>query len=73
MGMVIIFWIGVLSGIIVANIIWKFFFIGKLHVVTDNPTEEPYMFMEISKGVHNVTRKRYIVLKVDANSEISQK
>lgn len=48
-------------------------FVGTLRVDTSDPDDNPYMFLELSKNVKDVTNKKSVVLKVSTENYISQK
>ncbi len=72
MEFVIIFAIGVIVGSIVTRIIIKPLDIGTLRIDTSDP-DGPFMFLELSKDVDTVSSKKYVILKVNLKSYISQK
>jgi hypothetical protein len=67
-----IFFLGSIAGAVFANIVWRSFFVGTLHVDTSDP-DGPYLFLELSKGVDNVVRKEYIVMKVKTENFLPPK
>lgn len=69
----IVFIIGILIGSIATNAIYQQARTGTLRVDTSDPEDGPYMFLEIDKGVENITSKRYILLKVDLHSYLPHK
>ena len=69
---VIIFAIGVVIGSIITRIINRPLDIGTLRIDTSDP-DGPFMFLELSKDVDSVTSKKYVILKVNLKSYISQK
>lgn len=72
MELVIMFGLGVLVGSIVTRIILRTLGVGTLRIDTSDP-DGPYMFLELSKGMDTVASKKYVVLKVNLKSYISQK
>lgn len=46
--------------------------VGTLRVDRSIPEEEPYLFLELNKGVGDISQKEYVILNVDLNSYISQ-
>lgn len=46
--------------------------IGTLKIDRSDPTEPPYMFLEISKGVGDVSNRKYVLLDVRNENYISQ-
>lgn len=72
MELVIIFTIGFIVGSIITRIIIKPLDIGTLRIDTSDP-DGPFMFLELSKDVDTVASKKYVILKVNLKSYISQK
>lgn len=70
MEIAIVFVIGILIGMIVSEIISRNDSIGALRVDSSDPDDGPYLFLELSKDVNHIKRKKYIVLKVNTNSYI---
>lgn len=46
--------------------------IGTLRLDASDPYENPYMFLELRKDIGNIWNKKYVVLKVNPESYISQ-
>ena len=61
---VLIFAIGLLTGAAVAKLIPKEKSIGVLRVDESDPTEEPYLFLELSHDVSTVRKKKRVILDV---------
>lgn len=72
MELVIILAIGIVVGSIITRIIIRPLDIGTLRIDTSDP-DGPFMFLELSKDVDAVAAKKYIILKVNLKSYISQK
>lgn len=51
----------------------RFDYAGTLRVDTSFPDEQPSLFLELSEDVGDVRKKKYVILKVNPNSYISQK
>ena len=73
MGLATIFGIGVLVGSIVTQIIFRAFLIGTLRIDTSDPNDRPYMFLELSKGIGDISPRKYVILKVNRKSFIPHK
>ena len=69
----VVFIVGVLFGVILIATLNKSNSIGTLRIDDSDPYEEPYMFLELKKGVKDVYHKKYVVLRVNPTSYISQK
>lgn len=69
---VIIFAIDIVIASIITKIITKPLDIGTLRIDTSDP-DGPFMFLELSKDVDTVASKKYVILKVNLKSYISQK
>ncbi|WP_336526933.1 hypothetical protein [Bacteroides acidifaciens] len=72
MELVIILAIGIVVGSIITRIVTKPLDFGTLRIDTSDP-DGPFMFLELSKDVDVVASKKYIILKVNLKSYISQK
>ena len=46
--------------------------IGTLRVDQSDPTEQPYLFLELDKQVENVITKKYVLFRVSKKNFISQ-
>ena len=69
----ILFFVGVSLGVSIAFIIFRFHFIGDLRIDNSDPEYGPYMFLELSKWIEDVSSKKYVVLKVKFENFIPQK
>lgn len=47
--------------------------IGTLRVDQSDPEDEPYMFLELSKNMGDITNRKYVLLDVRHENYISQK
>lgn len=55
---------GILIGFLWAGLVFRMFLVGTLRIDRSDPTEAPYMFLELSKPTSAVTSKSYVILKV---------
>lgn len=46
--------------------------IGTLRIDRSDPDEEPYMFLEINKGVGDISNRKYVLMEVSNENFISQ-
>ena len=46
--------------------------IGTLRVDQSDPTEQPYLFLELDKPVESVINKKYVLFRVNKKNFISQ-
>ena len=46
--------------------------VGTLRVDQSDPTEQPYLFLELDKPVETVTNKKYVLFRVIKKNFISQ-
>lgn len=72
MELVIVFVIGIVVGSIITRIVTKHLDSGTLRIDTSDP-DGPFMFLELSKDMNTVASKKYVILKVNLKSYISQK
>jgi len=47
--------------------------VGTLRIDSSDPEDEPYIFLELNKGVGDVSRRSVVTLKVSTKSYLSQK
>lgn len=73
MNVFVIFGIGVAVGCILATAISRIKSVGILRVDTSDPDDNPYLFLELSKGLNEICRRKYVVLKVCIKSFLPQK
>lgn len=71
--MVILFVVGVVLGMFLSTILAKYKIIGILRVDKSDPSEPPYLFLELLNDINKLEKKKYVVLKVCAKNFISQK
>ena len=46
--------------------------VGTLRVDQSDPTEQPYLFLELDKPVENIVKEKYVLFKVIKKNFISQ-
>lgn len=63
MDMAISLGIGIVIGIIFSRIVFRFISIGNLRVDHSDP-DGPFLFLELSKRIESVVRKKYVVMRV---------
>lgn len=73
MNVFVIFVIGVVVGCILTTVISRIKSVGVLRVDTSDPDDNPYLFLELSKGLDEIYRRKYVVLKVYIKSFLPQK
>lgn len=64
--------LGFAIGFIVACLAVLSLKVGTLRIDRSDPTEAPYMFLEMSKDVHAVTSRKMVLLEVKNENFISQ-
>ena len=69
MELVIVFTIGVVIGCVLSSIIRRAKSVGKLRIDTSDP-DGPFMFLELSKGVGDISAKKQVLLQVDLKNYI---
>lgn len=70
MELVIAFVIGMVIGCVFSSIVRRSKSVGKLRIDTSDP-DGPFMFLELSKGVGDISTKKQVLLQVDLKSYIS--
>ncbi len=64
MELFVIFGIGILVGIVCTTVITRSKSVGSLRVDTSDPDDDPYLFLELSKDIEELYRKKYVTFKV---------
>lgn len=64
---------GVLLGAGIATLARRARLVGTLRVDSSDPDDGPYMFLELEKGVGDISSRRYVLLKVNLDSYLSRK
>lgn len=64
---------GVLLGISISSIIYRSYFVGNLRIDNSDPVDGPYMFLELEKGVGDISAKKHVILKVKRENFIPHK
>jgi len=70
MVLLIIFGIGILIGFVCATIATRTKSVGSLRVDTSDPDDSPYLFLELSKDIGDIYKKKYVTMKVNIKSFI---
>lgn len=65
--------VGIIIGVVAAMLIFGAFGVGNLRVDHSIPEDDPYMFLELTKSVSTVLKKKFVVLKVRAENFIPHK
>ena len=68
---IVAFLIGICCGIGFFDIMFHKKSVGTLRVDRSDPTEEPYLFLELTTSVKNVISKDFVTFKVNAKNYIS--
>ena len=69
---VLLFLLGFMVGIVSFLIYLMVRSVGTLRVDQSDPTEQPYLFLELDKPVETVTNKKYVLFRVIKKNFISQ-
>ena len=69
---VLLFLLGFMVGIISFLVYLIVRSVGTLRVDQSDPTEQPYLFLELDKPVETVTNKKYVLFRVIKKNFISQ-
>lgn len=56
----LIVFIGIVIGAVVTAYVFCRNFVGTLRVDQSDPTDAPYLFLEIEKGMGDISRKKYV-------------
>ncbi len=71
--LLIAFVAGILFGLIFMNWALNKAKVGTLRVDSSDPEDGPYLFLELEKGVGDISSKSYVLLKVNTQSYLSRK
>ena len=69
---VLLFLLGFMAGIVSFLVYLIVRSVGTLRVDQSDPTEQPYLFLELDKPVESVINKKYVVFRVNKKNFISQ-
>ena len=69
---VLLFLLGFMAGIVSFLVYLIVRSVGTLRVDQSDPTEQPYLFLELDKSVETVTNKKYVLFRVIKKNFISQ-
>ena len=69
---VLLFSLGFVFGIVFFLICLVVRSVGTLRVDQSDPTEQPYLFLELDKPVENIAKEKYVLFKVIKKNFISQ-
>ena len=70
MDLIIIFVIGIFVGCVIALPIFRMRSVGSLRIDTSDPDDGPYLFLELSKDIGEIYRKKYVIFKVSLKNFI---
>lgn len=73
MGIVLAVIVGIIIGAIITTVIFSAISVGSLRVDQSIPEDEPYLFLELTKSVSTILKKKFVVLKVRAEDFIPHK
>lgn len=65
--------IGIVTGLAVSLAGLFFCSIGALRIDQSDPTDKPYMFLEIKKGTGDISKRKFVVLRVRREDFIPHK
>ena len=69
---VLLFLLGFMVGIVSFLVYLMVRSVGTLRVDQSDPTEQPYLFLELDKPVESVINKKYVLFRVIKKNFISQ-
>lgn len=65
--------VGIVIGAVATCLIFGAFSVGSLRVDHSIPEDEPYLFLELTRNVNTILKKKFVVLKVRAEDFIPHK
>lgn len=73
MDIVIAIIVGAIIGVLITLLIFSTISAGNLRVDQSIPEDDPYLFLELTKSVSTILKKKFVVLKVRAEDFIPHK
>lgn len=73
MGVIIAAIAGIIVGAVLTVLIFTALSVGNLRVDQSLPEDGPYLFLELTKSVSTVLKKKFVILKVRAEDFIPHK
>ncbi len=70
MELFVIFGIGIFIGIVCTTVLTHYKSVGSLRIDTSDPDDGPYLFLELSKDIGEIYRKKYATFKVSLKNFI---
>ena len=64
---------GALVGFGISTILYRCHHVGNLRIDNSDPDYGPYMFLELEKGVGDISSKKHVILKVKKENYIPHK
>lgn len=64
---------GFAAGVAIAIFVYRAERVGTLRIDRSDPSEPPYIFLELNKGVGDISTKKNVILMVKDENYISQK
>lgn len=65
--------VGIIIGAIITCLVFGAFGVGSLRVDQSIPEDGPYLFLELTKNVSTILKKKFVILKVRAEDFIPHK
>ncbi len=65
MELFVIFGIGILVGVVCSLIVICTKSVGSLRIDTSDPDDGPYLFLELSKDIGNIYKKKYVTIRIN--------
>ena len=64
---------GIAIGIIISAIRNLFWQVGSLRIDRSDPSDNPYLFLEINNGIGDISNRKYIILRVKKEDFLPRK
>ena len=71
MELLVVLIIGIVIGNLLTRMLFKPRMIGTLRIDHSDPSEPPYMFLELSKGVGDISNDKYVTLEVSTENYLT--
>lgn len=64
---------GIIIGVIMSSLFVRIHLSGNLRVDHSIPEDDPYLFLELSKSVSTILKKKFVILKIRVEDFIPHK
>lgn len=69
----LLFLAGVLMGVSIVTMLYRAYYVGNLRIDNSDPKDGPYIFLELEKGIVELSSRKHVILKVKLKNFITHK